>query len=437
MISLTNYLIAANVLMALGYTTYFGLYRKDEHFKFNRLFLFCTAVLAWLIPLFPWSMFWATPLEVIAFEAPQLLETFTLPGEVASAKETTTITTGNIPERSNWMSSILALASIIYLAITTTLFIRFLVSLGSLFRLVRRFPRERRGDHVLLHADQEISPFSFFKMIILNPRLYQQEQYELIYQHELVHARQWHNLDILIAEIWCIVSWFNPLAWKMKKQIRQNLEFIADAEVLKIGVNRKVYHYCLLRLNVTNNQHVQIANHFNQSLLKKRIIMMNRKKSPDTLSLKHLLLLPLLAAMILASQPLQSQSQKKAGTKYDASSITTHSASSPTDYSATSITDHLGDTDSDPFADAPVMQGETLYGIVNANLTMEDLEIMKGEFSKRGIKIQASDINFTSEGKFASIKLEITQWNQHKSSIKLENGDAPIDGFICVFMKHD
>lgn len=432
----TSYLVTANLLMALAYAVYYWLYRKEENFQFNRLFLLGIALFTWLIPLFPWSNLVGTSAE-LAPVAPQLLETWTFNfGDgLANNPIVTSTDESATSSPSDWLSSCLALLGMIYLAVTATLLIRFLVSLGSLFSLVRRFPREQKEDHLLLHADEEISPFSFFKMIILNPKLYQPEQYELIYQHELVHARQWHNLDILIAELWCILCWFNPLVWKMKDQIRQNLEFIADAAVLKIGVNRKVYQYCLLKLNIANEQHLHLANHFNQSLLKKRITMMNRKKSPDTFPLKHLILLPLLAAMILISWPLQSQTKQPSSTKYDASSLTDYPANSTTEHTATSITDHPGTMDQ--FANAPIMDGESVYGIVRADMTMETLEMMKKEFAKRGVEITASNINFTGEGKLSSIRLEMEQWNKVSVTKELNNKPEGTNELIYISFQHN
>lgn len=427
-----SYLITANLLMALGYATYYWLYRKEENFQFNRLFLLGISTLVWLIPLFPWSNLIGTSAE-LSLAAPQLVETWTfnLGEELSNTFPVATTNESAALSLRDWLPSVLAVLGMIYLAITATLLIRLLVSLGSLFRLVRRFPREQKKDHLLLHADEEISPFSFFKMIILNPKLYQAEQYELIYQHELVHARQWHNLDILIAELWCILCWFNPLVWKMKNHIRQNLEFIADAEVLKIGINPKIYQYCLLHLNVARNQPIQIANHFNQSLLKKRIVMMNRKKSPDTFSLKHLLILPLLAAMALVSWPLQSQSNTKNGPK----ALTDHPANSTTDYPADSQTDHPGLMDE--FANGPVMDGEFVYGVVRADITMETLEMMKKEFAKRGVEITASNINFTGKGKLSSIRLEMEQWNKVSVTKELNNKMGAVKGLIYMSFQHN
>ncbi|MCB0585828.1 MAG: M56 family metallopeptidase, partial [Phaeodactylibacter sp.] len=108
-----------------------------------------------------------------------------------------------------------------------------------------------------------------------------------ILKHEGVHQRQWHSADLLLAELFCIVFWFHPAAWWLNRALRIQLEHIADEAVLSSGVNRKGYQYSLLRL-AAGNTPFRLANQFNQSLIKTRIVMMNAKKSPAHHQLKYL-----------------------------------------------------------------------------------------------------------------------------------------------------
>jgi beta-lactamase regulating signal transducer with metallopeptidase domain len=92
-----------------------------------------------------------------------------------------------------------------------------------------------------------------------------------------VHVRQKHTVDILLAELLTIVNWYNPFVWLIRYSIRQNLEFIADCEVLKKGLDKKSYQYHLL--SVMGQVEYKLANNFNFSSLKKRIVMMNKLRS--------------------------------------------------------------------------------------------------------------------------------------------------------------
>ncbi|HXB33266.1 MAG TPA: M56 family metallopeptidase, partial [Puia sp.] len=131
-----------------------------------------------------------------------------------------------------------------------------------------------------------------------NQQLHTEKEWEDIILHEYVHIRQRHTVDILIAERICIVNWYNPFAWLIRYSIRQNLEFIADQQVLDKGVDRKGYQYHLLQ--VMGEPRYRLANNFNFSSLKKRIVMMNKMRSAKLQLLKLLFLLPLAVVLLVA-----------------------------------------------------------------------------------------------------------------------------------------
>jgi beta-lactamase regulating signal transducer with metallopeptidase domain len=150
----------------------------------------------------------------------------------------------------------------------------------------------------IYEVDRPIPPFSFGKSIYINPRLHTEKEWTEIILHEYVHIRQHHTLDILLTEVVTILNWYNPFAWALRHSIRQNLEFIADQQVLDKGVDKKEYQYHLL--NVMDHPGYRLANNFNFSSLKKRIIMMNKIRSARLHLLRFLFLLPLLAVILLA-----------------------------------------------------------------------------------------------------------------------------------------
>ena len=113
-----------------------------------------------------------------------------------------------------------------------------------------------------------------------------------------MHIRQRHTIDILVAEFICIGNWYNPFAWAIRHAIRQNLEFIADQKVLDNGIDRKGYQYHLLK--VAGHPAYALANNFNFSSLKKRIIMMNKVRSTRLHLLKFAFILPLVAVLLVA-----------------------------------------------------------------------------------------------------------------------------------------
>jgi len=147
-------------------------------------------------------------------------------------------------------------------------------------------------------VDYSIIPFSFGNAVFINCNQHSSEELEEIVRHEFVHVRQRHTIDIIWAELLCILNWYNPFVWMLKKSIRQNLEFIADNKVIENGINKKEYQYLLLKV-IGNNQY-SIATQFNFSSLKKRIAMMNKTKSARLQVGRFLFLVPVLAIILLA-----------------------------------------------------------------------------------------------------------------------------------------
>ncbi|HET6253124.1 MAG TPA: M56 family metallopeptidase [Puia sp.] len=168
----------------------------------------------------------------------------------------------------------------------------------SLVRL-RRKARLIDGNGVKIYqVDGPVTPFSFGNAIFINQHLHTEKEWADIILHEYVHIRQRHTIDILLTEAVCIVNWYNPFAWMIRYSVRQNLEFVADQQVLSRGVDRKGYQYHLLK--VVGEPGYRLANNFNFSSLKKRIIMMNKMRSARVHLLKLLFILPLVSVLLVA-----------------------------------------------------------------------------------------------------------------------------------------
>ncbi|WP_452228992.1 M56 family metallopeptidase [Lacinutrix sp. MEBiC02404] len=117
--------------------------------------------------------------------------------------------------------------------------------------------------------------------------------------HEKVHAKQFHSIDILCIQLATVVFWFNPFIWLYKKEVQQNLEFIADKHAQRNSTNKKSYEYVLLKTSIAN-QSLALANNFYTSLIKKRIVMLHKSKSRKLNALKYVLVLPLLTLFLMS-----------------------------------------------------------------------------------------------------------------------------------------
>src|SRR3954462_2216625 len=144
----------------------------------------------------------------------------------------------------------------------------------------------------IFQVNSEIIPFTIGNSIFINQHLHTEDELKEIIHHEFIHVKQNHTVDIFLSELLCVVNWYNPFAWLIRRAIKENLEFIADSKVLETGLDRKQYQRLLLK--VIGISKFSISTQFNFSSLKKRIAMMNKKQSAKSQLLKLLLLLPVL-----------------------------------------------------------------------------------------------------------------------------------------------
>lgn len=187
---------------------------------------------------------------------------------------------------------------------------RLIIQFISLRRVHKNSKPGRVDNFKVRILNDEVSPFSFWQTIYINPLLHKKEDLKNIIEHERVHVEEWHTLDIVLAEISLVFYWFNPGVWLMKKAVRENIEFVTDAKILKKGIDKKAYQYSLLDVG-TLRPSVAIVNHFNLSDLKKRIKMMNSKRSSTINLTRYVFVLPALLFLTLAFTIDKKKVQKR------------------------------------------------------------------------------------------------------------------------------
>ena len=282
------YFLKINVAIALFYAFYRLFFYKDTFFTWRRVALLCFFAVSAVYPLLNIQT-WITeqePMVAMAdLYADIVLPEFTLTPEKATF---------------DWKAILLQTAGFVYWGGVALLAARFLMQLAGIIRLAFRSRKTKIGDtnvHLLKQAD---GPFSFFHWIFVHPASHTEEELSEILTHEQAHANQWHSIDVLISEAACVLCWFNPFAWLMKREIRTNLEYLADNRVLETGHDSKSYQYHLLGLSHYKAA-ATIYNSFNVLPLKKRIKMMNKKRTREIGRTKYLMFLPLAALLMIIS----------------------------------------------------------------------------------------------------------------------------------------
>lgn len=198
---------------------------------------------------------------------------------------------------------------------------RLLRQFMALYSLHTRSQKTMLGNHAVRVVNEKLSPFSFGKSIYINPALHGDEELNHILTHESVHVKEWHTLDIILAELSVVFYWFNPGVWLMRKAVKENLEFITDEKVLRKGIDKKMYQYSLLDVG-SMQQALAIANSFNLSDLKKRIRMMNVKRSSRLTLGRYIFLLPVLLFISLAFTVTKKEISKEESVRQPATRLT-------------------------------------------------------------------------------------------------------------------
>jgi hypothetical protein len=201
---------------------------------------------------------------------------------------------------------------------------RLIMQLFSLYKIYSQSKPGQVHDHNVRLIPSDIGPFSFWRSIYINPAKLSPAELKSVLEHEQVHVNEWHTLDILLAELSTIFYWFNPGVWLMKKAVRENIEFITDRKILRKGMDSKEYQYSLVSISLATTPNT-IVSHFNMSTIKKRIIMMNTKKSSGYTLTRYVFLVPAVIALLLVFSLSKAEISKKgiSTVKYFANNIIT------------------------------------------------------------------------------------------------------------------
>ena len=288
------YLIKANVVLVVLFGFYQLISAGDTFFKWRRLSLLTVYVLSLLLP--------TIDLSVLVNETAPLGNI--LPRMAYNLPEVMVQPTR---DAFDWHQ----LAVWLYGGVALVLLLRVFWQVVVVCRLVQRCERATLHGTAVCLLTGDYSPFSFFRWIFVNPVNKTPSQVKQILAHEQTHVEQWHSVDALLAQLFVAAFWFNPVAWLMRLQVRNNLEYLADRSVISGGTDKKAYQYHLLAVAYRTNV-ATITNNFNVLPLKKRIKMMNKQTSNPLARFKYLLFVPLAIALLaMNSSVIRANVQKK------------------------------------------------------------------------------------------------------------------------------
>jgi TonB family protein len=149
----------------------------------------------------------------------------------------------------------------------------------------------------LVITERNYAPFSWRNCIVISRKDYESNG-AMIIAHEQAHVHHHHSFDLILAQMFCAVQWFNPAAWMLRRSLMEVHEFEADAQVQEDGFDGRRYQICLVRAALQGS-FATTTNNFSNCSTKKRIVMMNRHSTNPWARLRVLLMLPAVALSVI------------------------------------------------------------------------------------------------------------------------------------------
>ncbi|WP_282135543.1 M56 family metallopeptidase [Seonamhaeicola maritimus] len=391
-----EYLLKASAVLAIFYLCYKLFLQRDTFFESNRGFLLMGLISAFLIPL--------VVIPVYVERAPILIDNFIIENAIS------------VTQPLEETISLLDILLYSYIAGVVFFLCRFLIQLISLVTILIKHESIKKGRFTYVRTHKNATPFSFFNWIVYNPELFNKTELEQVLTHEKVHARQHHSIDILLTQLACIVLWFNPFMWLYNKDLKQNLEFIADQNAQQKSNCKKSYQYTLLKTSMPTHQ-LALTNNFYNSLIKKRIVMLHKSKSKKSNLLKYALVIPILVIFLMS---------------FNTKEIFVDAEVVPEE-------NYLLDayeSDENLFIENPVVEEgnqekpvasakkDIEIFLINKDFSDEGFDKLTDKLKKKGITAKFKGIKRNSSGEITAIKINIS--SKHSNANYSINGDEPI-----------
>ena len=288
------------VALLVFYLFYRFLLKKETFHRFNRVVLVGTAVMAFLLPLC-----------IITIHKPMEMEATMLAPVAGGAPDMAPVT----GKTDSWW---LVALTVLFWAGVAFVMVRLAFSIRSIIRMIRQgeLVLEEDGCEVFV-TERDIAPFSWMRCIVLSREDWEVDRRPIL-THEKAHIALRHSVDILLVDVLSAFQWFNPAIWMLRADLQELHEYEADDAVLRSGTDMKEYQYLLIRKAVGKSGY-SVANSFNHSILKHRITMMSKSRSPISRALRVLYLLPLVClGVVLQAQtvydPVHQESEKDSTT---------------------------------------------------------------------------------------------------------------------------
>jgi hypothetical protein len=440
-----TYLTHTSLTLAVLYGSYWLLLRRETFHQLNRWLLLGTMIAVLALPLLPAPVLFPAVQHSLESGSQIMVTALWQVEALGSGVEQAPIAKGlsGPVEASGAISSWL---KAVYLGGLVLCLLRLLIQLLWVLVLLFRAHKKKTEQGWVLNSKSTKVPFSFGPFIVLPETLEEGALRSHILAHERAHCRQWHTLDIMMAELFSAFLWFHPLAWWLKRSLRLQLEHLADAAALKVTADRKAYQYSLLQV-AARQPLGGLTNSFNQSIIKTRIVMINAKKSPGHSKLKYFVPFLLAFGLLMAMNPMTAQTTVEQSHQKGISTanVNGHSGtavgigkvqageSSGTAVQSTTRASGLGSTQgSSRFSTG---KGESVFVVIGAEFPKERLPELKENLRKEGVLLDVSTIEYNDDNLITNLQLKVKteDGKMHGSGSSYNNGQ-PIEEPVIFYV---
>lgn len=289
------YLLKVSGCLIVFYLIYLIIYRRDAHFKGQRVFLMVTLALSLALPFNRVSLRRLPPAQIIDYVQK---DNNSAKKEVVNASAAVSVSGKNFEALPTGNSSLnfLSILKWIYFCVALLLLIRVFFGFAKAIVLILQAKQKYLCNTKVYVTSQVNSTTTIFGFIFLNPEFETHSDLSKIITHETIHASQYHSFDILLIELLAAATWFNPVVWLMRRSLQQLHEYLADEGVLRSGVNKLEYQTLLVNHIAEDN--LVLSSSFNSSI-KNRISMMTQNNVRKYSKLKVFALMPAAACLII------------------------------------------------------------------------------------------------------------------------------------------
>ncbi len=256
------------VTMALGlfYMIYHLLLRNEADHVFNRFYLLIAFLASHVLPLLSINNPWSSS-GIIGVNS--LSEFVTSQGNIQN--ETVPLV------NPMWL---------FYIAGTLLVAGKLLKQLLVIHQMKRNSQTSEYKGYKVYQLDGKGATFSFWNSIFMDRESQNLPEYDKqrVLEHEYIHVKEGHSLDLILMEIIHVIFWFNPLIFLYKNALKNTHEYLADRQVVKTTEQRAYIN--LLVQQALSNIGLSLGHHFgvqlnkpygsNKSKTLKRIEMMKK-----------------------------------------------------------------------------------------------------------------------------------------------------------------